>query len=150
MTRNGKLSSALFWIGTRNASTFHFSGAIKRTTFHMTIPRLLSWLGSFFKCVCPASAALIRRLAGPLRCRVLSAGVEKIPAIRMSEHVLQHGAWWEKQTPHHMKPTSVFGQPWMWSIGFPIFNFSLSFQFSPTADYSVAVLGILSCHALQI
>ena len=26
---------------------------------------------------------------GPPRCRLLSSGVEKVPAIRMSEHVLQ-------------------------------------------------------------
>ena len=33
-----------------------------------------------------------------LRCTVLSSAVEKPPAVRMSEHVLQHGPWWEKQT----------------------------------------------------
>lgn len=121
-------------ISTRDASIFHFSWAIKQSTIHRNIPRHLSNLSFCFVFFCPASAALIRRLPGPPRCRVVSSGVEKIPAIRMSEHVLQHRAWWEKQTLHHMKPTSASGQPWMWSIGFPIFNFSLCFQFSLTAN----------------
>lgn len=120
MTQNGKLSPALFWITTKNASTFHFSWAIKWPTFHMNIPRLLSnFLFGFLSCFCcPHQEA-----RGASGCTVLSSGVEKISAIRMSEHVLQHGAWREKQTPQHMKLTSACGQPWLWSIDFPIFNF---------------------------
>jgi len=57
---------------------------MNQPTFYVNALRLLSL--SF----CPASAALIRRLVGPPRCTVLSSGVEKTPAIRVSEHVLQH------------------------------------------------------------
>lgn len=67
-------------------------------TFHVQIMRPWIYPDSFltffeirlfFTFFCHASAALIRRLVGPPRCRLLSSGVEKVPAIRMTEHVLQ-------------------------------------------------------------
>lgn len=156
MTQNGKLSSELFWIGTRSASTFHFSGAIKQPTFHLNIPRLLQtffiyfvlkifFLSSHFCCphqedswgLCSAGSS--------------GSGVEKIPAIRMSEHVLQHRAWWEKQTPRHMKSTSAFGQPWMWSIGFPKFQFFTLFSICTHCRLPCRCFGdFLSCLAVQM
>lgn len=46
-------------------------------------------------------------------------------ALRMREHVLQHRAWWGKQTLHHVRHTSALGQTGMWTTAFPVFNYSL-------------------------
>lgn len=146
---NGKSSSLLFWIYTRDALIFHVSRVIKWPTFHLNIPRPLSFIFLFFfffvLLLLPSSGGSW----GFCCCTVLSSGVEKIPAIRMSEHVLQHGAWWEKQTLHHMKPSPAFLDKHRCGP-FVTQYFSVCFQFSLTADYGVAVWGILSCFAVQL
>lgn len=140
LKRNGKLSSALFWISPRNASVFHFSRAIKQPTFHMNIPRLLcSFMLSFFLLLLLPSSGGSWGLwphGPPFWCWKDSCHKNEwtcSPTL----------GWWEKQTLHWKKPPSAFGQPWMWSIGFPIFNFHC-------ADCSAAVWGILSCFAVQV
>lgn len=42
-------------------------------------------------------------------------------------------------------PSAFQPQPWIWFIGFPIFNFTLWFQVSLTVDYGGAVFGTSRC-----
>lgn len=118
MTQDGKLSSESFWTGTSAVSNFHFSWAVQLPSFQITHPIFFSqiyffspFFSFFLPCFCwphqeaggasellqapPNSSELLRAVGSS---ELLGSGVERIPAVRMSEHVLWHAAWWGKQT----------------------------------------------------
>lgn len=117
MTQDGKLSSESFWTGTSAVSNFPFSWAVQLPSFQIThstsffFLKSISSLPFFLPCFCwphqeaggasellqapPNSSERLRAVGSS---ELLGSGVERIPAVRMSEHVLWHAAWWGKQT----------------------------------------------------
>lgn len=129
MTRDGKLSSGLFWIETRNASTFHSSWAIKEPTIHVYIP-----LSPFFYNLFSLFFAL---LLLPSSGDSWGLCAEHGPRSWCWKDSCHKNEWTCSPTQGpdeknrlllHMKPTSPFGQPWMRFIGFPNIQFFTLFS----------------------